>query len=199
MAHFKTIRNDIEKLKLIATILTFILTTSLTWGQADTVFIKYNKDKFEEKVNYITDTVIFDTPNARQILHGTTVLPMTSNQQNAKNYGLYFDSVSLIQCKQELGGKPDMKNQIVRTSQNKDSLSIEIKYWGNCCHSFLCDIEVNNDTTINLIIHGYGAFYCGCTCCYGLTYHLTTMKVNEFDKLKYITINGDDKTKRQLK
>jgi hypothetical protein len=105
----------------------------------------------------------------------------------------------LTPCRQELGKKPEMQNQVLTVNPTKGSLIIEIKYWGNCCHSFLCDIEVKDDTTINLIIHGYGAFYCDCTCCYGLTYHLTTMKVNEFDKLKYITINGDDKTKRQLK
>lgn len=178
--------------------MTSILTTSLTWGQADTVFIKYNKDKFEETPNYITDTVIFDTPNARQILYGTTVLPMTFNQQMAKNYGLYFDTVTLTPCKQELGKKPDMINQVSTVTQDKDSLKIEIKYWGNCCHSFLCDIEVKNDSTINLIVHGYGAMYCDCNCCYGLTYHFSTMKVAEFDKLKYVIINGDEKTKQKL-
>lgn len=175
------------------------MTTSLTWGQADTVFIKYNKDKFEEKPNYKTDTVIFDTPNARQILYGTTVLPWTYNQQVAKGYGLYLDRVSMTPCKQELGKMPDMKNQVLTVNQAKDSLTIEVKFWGNCCHSFLCDIEVKNDTTVNLIVYGYGATYCSCDCCYGLTYHFTTMNVDEFEKLKYVTINGDERTKKQLK
>jgi hypothetical protein len=168
-------------MKILVTILTFILTTSLTWGQADTVFIKYNKDKFEEKPNYKTDTIIFDTPNARQILYGTTVLPWTLNQQIAKGYGLYLNSVSLTPCKQN------------------DKLTIEVKYWANCCHSFLCDLEVINDMTVNLIIYGYGATYCSCSCCFGLTYNISTMTVDEFDKLKYITINGNEKTKRKLK
>jgi hypothetical protein len=93
----------------------------------------------------------------------------------------------------------DMINQILAIYQMKNSLNIELKYWGNCCHSFLCDIEVKNETTVNLIIHGYGATYCSCDCCYGLTYHFTTMKVDEFEKLKYIIINGDQKTKKQIK
>ena len=186
-------------MKILATIFTFLLTPSLTWAQADTVFMKYNKDTFEEKPNYKTDTVIFDTPNARQILYGTTVLPWTQNQQIAKGYGLYLDSVSMTPCQQELGKMPDMKNQVFAVNQVKDGLTIEIKYWGNCCHSFLCDIEVKNDATVNLIIQGYGATYCSCDCCFGLTYHLTTMKVDEFDKLKFITINGDEKDKKALK
>jgi hypothetical protein len=32
-----------------------------------------------------------------------------------------------------------------------------------------------------------------------LTYNISTMTVDEFDKLKYITINGNEKTKRKLK
>jgi hypothetical protein len=129
-------------MNILGTILIFILTTFLTWGQADTVFIKYNKDNFEEIPNYKTDTIIFDTPNARQILYGTTILPWTNNQQVAKGYGIYLDSVSINPCKQELGKSPDMKNQVITTSQKEDSLIIDFKYWGNCCHSFLCDLEI---------------------------------------------------------
>ena len=186
-------------MKLLVTILFFFMTMSLAWGQMDTVFIKYNKDKFEDIPNYKTDTIIFDTPNVRKILYKTTVLPWTQNQQIAKGYGLYLDSVSMMPCKHEGGKIPDMKNQVLVISQQADSLTIEIKYWGNCCHSFLCDIEVKNETTMNLIIHGYGATYCSCSCCFGLTYHLTTMKVDEFYKLKYITIDGKEETKKQLK
>ena len=93
----------------------------------------------------------------------------------------------------------DMKNQVMTVNRDKDSLTIGIKYWGNCCHSFLCDIEVKDDTTINLIVHDYGATYCSCSCCFGLKYHFRTMKVDAFDKLKYISINGDNKTMKQLK
>lgn len=170
----------------------------MTKGQADSVFIKYNKDKFGEKLNYQTDTIIFDTPNARTILYGTTILPWSYNQQVAKGYGLYLDNVSIIPCKQELGKTPDMNNQVLKVSQVNDSMIIEFKYWVNCCHSFLCDIEVKNDTTINLIILGYGATYCSCECCYGLTYNLNLLKVDAFEKLKYVMINADGRKKKQL-
>ena len=186
-------------MKYLLSILIFLLINSLTWGQADTVFIRYNKVKLEEKLNYKIDTVIFDTPNARQILYGTTVLPWTLNQQVVKNYGLYLDSVSITTCKQERGKMPGLKNYIVNVDQTLDHMAIEIKYWGNCCHSFLCDLEVKNDHNLNLIILGYGATYCSCDCCFGLTYQLTKMEVEDFKNLKYVTINSDEKTKIQLK
>jgi hypothetical protein len=185
-------------MKTLFTFLMVVLVTSFSWGQADTVFIKYNIDKFEDKPNYKTDTVIFDTPNARQILYGTTVLPWTQNQQIAKNYGLYLDTVSMTPCKQDLGARPNTIGEVLSVNHHNDSLTIELNYWGNCCHSFLCDIEVRDDNTVNLIIHGYGATYCSCQCCFGLTYHLTTFKGIEFEKLKYIMVNDDEKTKMPI-
>jgi hypothetical protein len=183
-------------MKFLVITLFLFMTLSLTWGQ-DTVFIKYNKDMWEEPPNYTTDTVIFDTPITRQILYGTTVLPWTSNQQDAKGYGLYLEKVSISPCNLEFEKISDMKDQVLAISEIKDSLTIEIKYLGNCCHSFLCDIEVNDDTTVNLIIHGYGATYCACTCCFGLTYHLTIIENDGFRNLKYITINGEESTRKQ--
>jgi len=187
--------------KWLTAILILLLISPLSWGQADTVFIKYNKDKFEDIPNYKTDTIIFDTPNARQILYGTTVLPWTLNQQITKSYGLYFDSLSMTLCqqKEEFWEMNKSKPRVLSINHVKDNLTIEIKHWANCCHSFLCDIEVIDDTTLNLIIHGYGATYCACECCFGLTFHLTTLEVENFDKLKYVTINGDERTKKVLK
>lgn len=166
------------------------------YGQSDTVFLRYDNDKFDEKLTYKTDTVIFDTPNARQIIYGTTALPMTVNQQLAKNFGLYLDHVTITQCKQEFVKRPDEINKVISVTEGKDSLIIEIKIWGNCCHSFLCDMQVVDDKTINLITQGYGAFYCDCTCCYGLTFHIGTMRGIEYKMLETIMINNDRQTLR---
>jgi hypothetical protein len=182
--------------KILATILTFILTTSLTWGQADTVFIKYNKDKFEEKLNYKTDTVIFDTPNARQILYGTTVLPWTNSQQIAKNFGIVLQTVTGTDCKQS--GKPT-GNEVVNIAETDTSLKIELKIFGNCCHSFLCDLEIVDDSIVNLKYYGYGATYCSCDCCYGLTYNIEKWKFDDYKLLKSVMVNGDRRTIKTLK
>ncbi len=175
-----------------------ILTTGLLvvnlltgFAQSDTVYIRYDSDKFDDQITYKTDTVVFDTPNARQVLYGTTVLPWTVNQQLAKNFGLYLDKVSITECNQELGKQPDEQDQVVLVSESVDSLTIEIKIWGNCCHSFLCDLQVMEDRMINLIASGYGGTYCSCTCCYGLIFHIATMRGDEYDKLDTIMVNND--------
>jgi hypothetical protein len=185
-------------LKTIVSILSFFVVSSITWGQADTVFVKYNKDKFEDTINYKTDTIIFDTPNARQILHGTTVLPWTQNQQIAKGYGLFLDSVAVTPCSQEQGEKLDWQSEVLSINQVGDVLTMELKFLGNCCHSFLCDVEIVNETEVNLIVSGYGATYCSCTCCFGLNYYFEKMDVEEFDKLKSITINGKESTRKKF-
>jgi hypothetical protein len=160
------------------------------------VFIKYNKDKFEEKPSYKTDTIVFDTPNARQILYGTTVLPWTSSQQMAKNFGISLLSVQSSDCKHS--GKPTL-NEVVSIAETDTTLIIEINIWGNCCHSFLCDLEIVDDSTINLKYHGYGATYCSCECCYSLTFNLEKWKIHENKLLKNVMINSDKRTITALK
>lgn len=182
--------------KLLATIFTILLMTSLSWGQADTVFIKFNNDKFEEKLNYKTDTVIFDTPNSRQILYGTTVLPWTNGQQFAKNFGLLLETATITECKET--GKPT-GNEVVNIAETDTSLSIELKIFGNCCHSFLCDLEIVNDSIVNLKYYGYGATYCSCDCCYGLTYNIEKWNFEDYKFLKSVMINGDTQTIKKLK
>ena len=183
-------------MKAVLTLLMFVLTTSLTWSQADTVFIKYNKEKFEEKPHYKTDTVIFETPNARQLLYGTTILPWTSSQQMAKNFGLAFQRVSNTGCKQT--GKPTV-NEIVSIAETDTTLSIELKIWGNCCHSFLCDLEIVDNSIVNLKYYGYGATNCDCDRCYGLTYTFEKWDFKEYKLLKGVMINGDKQTMKKFK
>lgn len=186
-------------MKILSTTLTFLIATSLTWGQADTVFIRYDKNQFgEEKIEYNTDTIIFETPTARAILHGTTVLPWTGNQQNAKGYGLYLDKVEITPCQQ--GERPKEQEEVISVSQTDTTLTIQLNILGNCCHSFLCDIQIENDSIVNLIQYGYGATYCACICCFGLTYEFSLLReYSEFDKLKKVMINGDERTLKQLK
>ena len=182
-------------------IFTAILNCSVffAWGQARTIFLTYNAGKPDESLKYQTDTLIFETRNARNILYGTMALPWTSNQQLAKNYGLYLDSVTSAGCQEEIFRTNEPFSRVMSVVEEKDLLTITINYWGNCCHSFLGDIEVKDDLTLNLIVHGYGATYCECSCFTSLTYHFSTLKVPEFDTLKYLIINNEEKSKKLLR
>ncbi|MHB1278838.1 MAG: hypothetical protein ACYC1Q_10605 [Bacteroidia bacterium] len=185
--------------KIAATILFSLLTTILARGQADTVFMRYDNLQFEgEKIVYTTDTFLFDSPRARTILVGTTILPWTGNQQNAKGCGLYLNKVEIAPCRN--GERPKEKEEVNLVTQSDSTLIISLSILGNCCHSFLCDVQVVNDSTINLIQYGYGASYCACTCCFGLSYEFSLLRgSSEFEKLMNVMINGDERTLKLLK
>ncbi len=178
-------------------ILFILLFSSITtvWAQSDTVFIRYNKNEYDEPIEYSVDTVIFGGSNMRTILYKTMLLPNTGRQQNAKGYGLFIDSVAIMPCENSRE-RPDYINEVNSVISTKDSFVIQIKFWGNCCHQFLCDIDITDDSTLNIITIGYGMF-CSCDCCYGLNLYFEPLHevFEDFNKLKYITINGDEKKK----
>lgn len=183
-------------MKTLFYIFFFIISISSS-GQQDTVFIKYNLDNDQDKIVYTTDTVLFATPMGRHILKGTTVIPWTHNQQIAKGYGFYFDNVTKSDCKKDATAEriPTKINSIVNKT---NELIIDINISDNCCYSFLCDIQILNESTINLIYYGYGT-YCSCDCCFGLTYKLTKEDVPELTKIKSVMINGISKTMTEIK
>ena len=179
---------------IILTHLIFII--SIIHAQNDTVFIRYNGASYDEEIQYKTDTVIFPTPVARKILHGTGILPWTKNQQIAKGYGLYLKKVAITSC--DSRSRPPKTEEVVAIYKTDSTLLIELNIIGNCCHEFLCDVQVIDNKTINLIQHDYGATYCGCTCCFGLTYHFSITKTDEYAKLESIIIDGVVATRKKL-
>jgi len=182
-------------MKNIILLVLFFSSITTVWAQSDTVFIRYNQSEYDEPINYTVDTVIFGDANMRTLLYKTILLPETRNQQYAKGYGLFLDSVAIAPCENSRE-RPDYINKVNSVISTKDSFVIQIKFWGNCCHHFLCDIEIANDSTLNIITIGYG-MYCSCDCCYGLNLYFDSLYegYEDFNKLKYITINGDEKKK----
>jgi len=191
-------QNLYRKIGLMLYILTCLFSTE-SRGQSDTVFFKYNEDPEGEVPVYTVDTIVFDTPNARQILFKTMVLPNTLHQEIAKNYGLYLQNVTLSPCSNGELGEVKMKSQVVSVLTSEKDWKIEIKHIGNCCHEFLCDVEIIDKETVNLVALGYGATYCFCDCCFGLVYEFETMAMPELDSLKYVMINGDLQAKTLIK
>lgn len=193
-------------MRLIFYILTGLILSVKTYGQSDdltkyqdTVFIKYNKDWSDDKINYVTDTVIFETGMRRHILTGTAILPSTSNQTGAKEYGLDFVKIKKSDCQKdvtEFGG--ELQSHINSILTTDSTLTIDINIYDNCCYDFLCDISVDTLGTLNLITYGYGT-YCSCDCCFGLTYHLTVMKDKDIPEIKSVMINNNRKTLKPIK
>jgi len=160
------------------------------FGQKDTVYIKKNVNPFSEKAVYKTDTLIFETPNARNILIGNSILTQTPNQQAAKHYGLFFEDFTVKDCQESEQPKP---NKIIGIEKKKQEWIVTAVVYANCCQNFLADIRVENDNSLNLIFYTYG-MYCSCSCPFELNY---TIRIREFEglkKIKYLTINGASKT-----
>ena len=177
-----------EKMRYLKILL--ILLSINCFGQNDTVYIKKNIKPFEEKAVYKTDTIVFETPNARNILIGNDILPQTPNQQGAKNYGLFFEDFKVKDCQESEIPRP---NKIIGIEKNKKEWNIKALVYTNCCQDFLADISVDNDNTLNLIFHNYG-MYCFCSCPFELTYKIRIMEFDDLKKIKYLTINGETKT-----
>ncbi|GAB5539371.1 MAG: hypothetical protein Salg2KO_14740 [Salibacteraceae bacterium] len=184
-------------MKLTCILLTIIFFSVKLYSQEDTVFITYNKDWTNDVKTYVTDTITFPTGLMRNILTGTTVLPWTHNQQNAKGYGLYLDKVSKSDCLnsgEEVYHSIDKINSIINTDS---TLTIDINIYDNCCYDFLCDISVDSTGTINLIYHGYGN-YCACDCCFGMVYHFTKINSPDYDKIQAVVIGNDKRTLKKI-
>lgn len=178
-------------MKIQVLVIISLFTTLNTIGQSpDTVFMRQDHE-YDDTLIYSTDTVIFKSGMTKHILIGTTVLPWTHDQLMAKGYGLYFDKVTKSDCKNhEEKWSADKINAIHTTDS---TMTVDIQITDNCCYDFLCDISMDSSATLDLIYHGYGT-YCSCDCCFGLTYHFSLLKSDDYREVKAVMINGNRKS-----
>ncbi|HPS84191.1 MAG TPA: hypothetical protein PLA88_07740 [Bacteroidales bacterium] len=200
-------------MKLIAFI--FVLSGLLASAQFDTLILKRNLAHYGSTPRYQVDTFADDgNMTYPPFLVGTTVLPGTGNQLGLKNFNLILDSVKFTPCNSE----PPITELIIDDTSESEtdssvfnnfeyyriqsismmdtSLSIDIKIWENCCHHFLCDATVLDDSVLSLIYYSYGRNYCSCDCCFGLTYFFNFMggQEEEFKNIKWVIIDDMSKT-----
>jgi len=166
--------------------------------QNDTVFIErninFNNPKYPK---YEQDTIVFESPYYRHVLIGTSVVNSLENYRAMNIYGFDFYKIESISCNSndiELGSKT---NSIQSIYKNDSSLLAEISVYDNCGYSFLCEIEIANDSTLNFIAKGYGHFF-SCNCCHTLKYYIKLNKECDIEKTKYFIINGEEKTRKSI-
>ena len=166
-------------------------------AQVDTVFMRFNAGGWDS-LHYVTDTLIFPSPNGHHILKGTTVLPWTGNQENAKAYSLYLANIIRSDCPKTSGDQYMEHGLINSITLTDTSLVVDIKIFENCCYDFLADVSVDTAGIINLIYHGYGSF-CFCQCCFGLTYYFQRVDYPDVEEISAVIINGDQRTRKELR
>lgn len=171
-----------------------LLSSFPLFAQHDTVFVRKNTGWANDTLKYETDTLLFGSGSTRNFLAGTMVLPSTHNQMNARGYGLFLSKVTKSNCQGNSKSGQDKINSILRTDS---TLTIDITIYDNCCYDFLCDIAVDSSSVLNIIYHGYGT-YCGCECCFGITYHFTLEHLPEYGEIKAAMINGYYKSLKKI-
>jgi len=158
-------------------------------------------DQHSNATQTVHDTVYADSksankPASEDQLIGTTVLKASEKNMEARwVHGLWLNDLTSSECLQPLSETPS-PTEITSVKQPNDStLVITANINANCGYSFLGEIEIVSGNTLNLIYHGYGG-YAICYCCFGLTYKIEIFRDEEyeFEKLKYVTINGVAKT-----
>ncbi|MBL4706387.1 MAG: hypothetical protein JKY54_17800 [Flavobacteriales bacterium] len=121
-------------------------------------------------------------------LKGTTVL--TGSDRNALStyvYGYRLADITSSEC-QHNGRSEEIKDQILSITKTDSSYIIVANIKGNCAHAFLGEIEIESDSIINLIAHGYGG-NSTCACCFGLTYTIS-FDDTAAKKVTYVMLRG---------
>ncbi len=135
-----------------------------------------------------------------RVLIGTTVLKSSEKNMTALYaHGLILDQIKSSDCMQTEHEGPT-GSKIVKIEVLDDSLlTIEALIDANCSYNFLGEIDVVDDSIINLDYHGYGG-YAQCNCCFGLTYTIRTSKNWDFkpEKVKYVMISSLRQTKKRI-
>lgn len=178
----------------------FLFISLMAFCQRDTVFIRQTgiTGNNHSKLNYKTDTILFESDAYRAFLFGTTIIPLSENSTHAFKYGISLYHIEKSDCKGVEKNSP-FRDKIVLITKTDSSLNIEAEVIANCCYSFLCDVKVENDSVLNLISMGYNnSTECMCLCCFGLTYQMrlerSLSEKTEFKKIRYIMINDDKAT-----
>ena len=137
---------------------------------ADTLFLRYADEvDIHDNPIYTTDTLTFNSPLARNILIGTTVLPGAAGVWTLYDYGYSLQRIESTPCYGDYES-PDFGNDKVNTIRQTDStLEVDVTIYDNCCYSFLCTATIDSSNTMHLNYIGYGSL-CACSCCFGLTY-----------------------------
>jgi hypothetical protein len=182
----------------------FLFLASLTaFSQFDTTFIRHDK-LIDDTLVYTTDTLIVkQSAFGKPLLQGTTILPGTANLEGAQLRGFKLINVDVSSCRKGKEIDPYIKeDEVVNVNKSDSLLTIELRIYANCCHDFLCEIGVINDSTLSIIYTGYGNVYCSCKCAYNLSYYIVLNQEGnqqeEIDKVEYIAIDGDLKSRIKI-
>jgi hypothetical protein len=134
-------------------------------------------------------------------LKGTTVLFGSDKNQHARwEDGFWLAEIKASPCQ---GENEHMAKPKINSIQHlgDTTVLIDATINENCCHSFLGEIEILEDSILHLTYINYGPF-CACYCCFGLTYQIDIFPDEEeynYSRIKYVMVDGRRETLTRLK
>ena len=131
------------------------------------------------------------------VLKGTTVLRWSSKyRQTLYQYGYYLSELNSSACDNNGNRQEELEDEIITATQSDSTITISILKAANCTDAFLGEIEIVNDSIINLITHEYGG-RSTCRCCFGLDFVIKTEGVHKH--IRYTMIDGNRNTLTEIK
>ena len=156
--------------------------------------------KSEKKVMIDTLDVIKEQkvilPKGNQIIHNSEKL------YNLKwKNGYILNAINISECDNSNTDESIYKfdKKIDSKTFTNDSFTINFKAVENCCSEFLCEAEVIDNATLNVIYNAYGS-HCSCNCLYSMSFkssynnRLDDIKV-ERTNIKNVVLNNNSNSK----
>jgi hypothetical protein len=146
-----------------------------------------------DSTNYNKSSNIIVAPIGTQLLNESK---RTKYVWEITTYDLL--DISFANCESDGEEIYNTKYPIINEVIHNDSiLSVDFNFRDECGSDFLCEVELVDNNTLNLIYHQFGA-YTSCLCCYGLKYNFNIIIEDQNGSepnIEFITINGKEKTK----
>jgi hypothetical protein len=88
--------------------------------------------------------------------------------------GYDLKSINVKSCDESLLDEPNIENdyKINRITINDESFKIDFSIIENCCSEFLCEAEIIDESTLNIIYHSFGN-QCSCNCQFDIEYNFS--------------------------
>ena len=150
-----------------------------------------HKESISEKIKSIDSEEVV-APKGNQLFEGSVKL-----QHLQIVHGYRLKSVLVQSCDDHLG-EPNLDDdkRISAISIKENTFEIEFSVVENCCSDFLCEAEIVNESTLNILYHAFGT-HCSCACKFEMKYSFTIehdylQEINKTPtKITHVQFNGN--------
>lgn len=145
------------------------------------------------------------TKETEVVLLGNTIIGGSSKNEYCNYRGVEFQKFAIMAC--GTGDYTEEPHVFSDISIHDSILNVRITANFNCCKDVLADLELIDDSTLNLIYIDFGES-CVCECNFCMDYQLrfSPSRINRLHtryiyhaKIKYLMINHDPKTRTYVK